>query len=520
MNRNVYTLIVGALALAPLVVSAQEPPVPPAPPEPATPPAAAQVPMSPPPAFVPPMVGPVAPLPPLAPAPADVHIGLIGPMAPMRLMGPTRRPMAPMPSMAPMPPLPPSPPDDLFEPMEMAFAFAPQSRESEQAREAARQARDAARQQARRKSSEDSDYRRGMSYLDRRDFDKAIDAFNRVVENKGDRADGALYWRAYAQNKLNKFDDALTTIAELHKTYPQSRWLEDSKALEVEVRQNKGQPPSPENVSDEDLKLVAINSLMNTDPDRSLPIIEKLLKGSSSPRLKERALFVLAQSRSPKARDLLSQVAKGSSNPDVQLRAIEYLGVNSSKENLQLLGEVYKSSNDTHVKRAILRSFMVAHDRDALLQAARTESNPDLRLEAIRQLGVMGGAAELYANESSYDAKRAIINGLMTSGDATKLFEIAKSEKDPKLRLEAINMLGVMGRSKTGDSLLAMYRQETDSSVKEAIVNALFVQANAPAMIEIARKETDPTLKKHIVSQLAVMHSKEATDYLMELLNK
>ncbi len=371
-----------------------------------------------------------------------------------------------------------------------------------------------------RPSNDESSYRRGMADLDRRDYDRAMDEFNRVIEDKTDRADGALYWRAYSENKLGKRDQALATLSELQKTYPQSRWIEDAKALQVEVRQANGQPVAPENASDEDLKLLALNSLMNSDPDRSIPLLEKLLKGTSSPRLKERALFVLAQSRSPKARDLLAQIAKGGGNPDVQLKAIEYLGVNSSPENLQLLGDVYKSSNDVSIKRAILRSFMIAHDRDALLQAARRETNPDLRVDAIRYLGTMGGAAELYGTESTFEGKREILRGLMTSGDAARLVEIAKTEKDPKLRAEAINMLGVMGRSKSGDALAALYRQESDPTVKRSIINALFVQGNAPAIVDIARKETDPSLRKEAVSRLSTMRSKEATDYLMELLNK
>lgn len=65
-----------------------------------------------------------------------------------------------------------------------------------------------------------------------------------------------------------------------------------------------------------------------------------------------------------------------------------------------------------------------------------------------------------------------------------------------------------------------MYAQETDPENKKAIINALFIQSNAPALIEIARKETDMNLKKQIVNQLGLMHSKEASDYLMELLNK
>ncbi|HMD50525.1 MAG TPA: hypothetical protein VKG79_15550, partial [Bryobacteraceae bacterium] len=84
----------------------------------------------------------------------------------------------------------------------------------------------------------------------------------------------------------------------------------------------------------------------------------------------------------------------------------------------------------------------------------------------------------------------------------------------------AINQLGVMGKSKTGASLAALYPQETDSENKKAIINALFVQGNAPALVDLARKETDMNMKKQIVNQLSIMHSKEATDYLMELLAK
>jgi hypothetical protein len=77
-----------------------------------------------------------------------------------------------------------------------------------------------------------------------------------------------------------------------------------------------------------------------------------------------------------------------------------------------------------------------------------------------------------------------------------------------------------MGRSKTGTALAGMYAQETDPDNKRAIINALFIQGNATGLIEIARKETDMGLKKQVVNQLSLMHSKEATDYLMEILSK
>jgi hypothetical protein len=52
------------------------------------------------------------------------------------------------------------------------------------------------------------------------------------------------------------------------------------------------------------------------------------------------------------------------------------------------------------------------------------------------------------------------------------------------------------------------------------VLNSLFIQGNAPAIIEIAKKETDPTLKREAIQKLSIMHSKEGTDYLLEILNK
>jgi hypothetical protein len=232
---------------------------------------------------------------------------------------------------------------------------------------------------------------------------------------------------------------------------------------------------------------------------------------------------VLAQNRSQRSRDLLAEVAKGGSNPDLQAKAIEYLGVYGGRDNLQTLVDVYKATNDASVKRSILNSFMIAGSRDNLLAVAKSETNPELKMHAIQLLGNVGGSADLaqlYTTETTPEVKQAIIQGLFVSGNADKLFDLAKNEKDPALRRLAINQLGVMGRSKTGTTLATMYTQETDPDNKKAIINALFIQGNATALVEIARKETDLNLKKLVVNQLAIMHSKEASDYLLELLNK
>ena len=64
----------------------------------------------------------------------------------------------------------------------------------------------------------------------------------------------------------------------------------------------RGSAGVPEVQADEELKLFAIQGLQHQDPEQAIPMLEKLLQGTSSPRLKERTLFVLAQSNAPRAR--------------------------------------------------------------------------------------------------------------------------------------------------------------------------------------------------------------------------
>ena len=59
---------------------------------------------------------------------------------------------------------------------------------------------------------------------------------------------------------------ALTAIGELRKNYPRSNWLRDAGALEQEIRGVS----NPDNISDEELKLLAIQSLMDLPEAESL----------------------------------------------------------------------------------------------------------------------------------------------------------------------------------------------------------------------------------------------------------
>jgi HEAT repeat protein len=373
-------------------------------------------------------------------------------------------------------------------------------------------------------------YARGTAALDRGEYDAAATAFAEAAALKGERADGALYWSAYAHNKRGRRDDALQAIAALKSGYPKSRWLRDARALEVEIRQASGQAAVPDRAyewrrgseaGDEDLKLMALGGLMNADPDRALPLVEQMLSSSQSDKVRDRALFVLAQSGSPKAREVLVRIARTSADEDTQKRAIKYLGLFGGPESRQALVDIYKSSQSLSARKAVLQGFMVAGDRARLLEVARTETSPELKREAIHMIGVSGGGDELwqlYQQETSVEAKDAIINALFISGGADRLAELAQKETDPRLRREAIQKLGLTGGAKSATVLKQMYGAEKDPDIKRTIINAFFIQGNAATLVEIARAEQDPKLKRDAVQKLSLMQSKEAVDYMMELL--
>ena len=366
-------------------------------------------------------------------------------------------------------------------------------------------------------------YDDGRDDLDEERYDRATAKFKQLADMNGPQTDAALYWKACAENRMGKRDAALTTIADLKRRFPQSRWQKDADVLGLEVKQSSGQSVKPGDQGDEELKMLAIQGLMNSDPERAMPLLEKVINGSGSPREKSRALFVLAQNGSGRGREIIGRIAKGQSNPELQREAIKYLGLFGGAQSRQIMAEVYAANADTSVKRAILRAYMLGGDHERLFAAAKSEKDESLRREAIRQLGLVRGVGELeqlYQMEASTDLRREILQAFFLAGESGKLAQAAQSEKDPELRRAAIRNLGLIHSDDSAKALQAIYGRETDRGLKEEVLNAYFLQGNAAALVAIARGEKDAELKKTAVSKLSLMHSKEATDYLMELLQK
>ena len=370
---------------------------------------------------------------------------------------------------------------------------------------------------------EEEVYSSATDALNSGQYDNAIKGFTEAAKIRGRRADGALYWKAYALNKAARKQEALATVAELRKEYPQSRYLKEAGALEIEIHSAAGQKVDPENQPDEDLKLYALDSIMQSDPERALPLLQKILQGNASARLKDKALFVLSQSDTDKAQQALLSVARGTTNPELQKKAIHWLGVNGNERNRQVLNELYLSSANPEVKKSVLHAFMVAGDKQRVFDLAQKETSLELKKDAIHQLGVLGAHAELrqlYKATTEKDAKEQILHSMGIGGDAQALIEVANTERDPEIRKQAIHSLGIFGGNEAVGVLTNMYNGQTDLETKKEVIHSLFIHGAAKSLIDLARKETNPELRQELVHRISLMHSPETTEFMMEILNK
>ena len=166
---------------------------------------------------------------------------------------------------------------------------------------------------------------------------------------------------------------------------------------------------------------------------------------------------------------------------------------------------------------------MVSGDRARLYALARGEQNPQLRADAVRQLGVMGARnelEELYNIETSVEVKKGIIQAMFIGGSAEKLGDLARNEKNPELRIAAIKNLGLIGGERSSVILRSLYDSDQNIDVRHAVINALFLHGDAKTLVALGRAEKNPDLRKAIVTKLSIMNSKDAADFLLDIINE
>jgi len=204
---------------------------------------------------------------------------------------------------------------------------------------------------------------------------------------------------------------------------------------------------------DTDLRIQALGSLLQTNPDRVIPLLKEIALATKDTSEARRAVFVLAQSGTPEARTTVVEVARSGSEP-VRVAAVRELGRFGGADACPELMEVYSTATP-RVKTEVVSSLAIlGHTADtaALVRIAKTEPNLQVRNVAILTLG-RGGRKDLAPLRSLYvavpaESRRTVLVALANARDDDELIRIASSEKDPTLRQEARRQLRLLGTPK------------------------------------------------------------------------
>jgi len=367
--------------------------------------------------------------------------------------------------------------------------------------------------------ADDGLHSEGQQFMDKQNWDAAIRTFDKIIVLSDGKDEAAVYWLAYSQFKSNNLSAALATIAKFRKDFSGGRWLDDLNALQVEIQDKRGDANV---IDDDELKLYAINSLLNTPSDRAVALLVKIIDGDSDTKLKRRALFVLSQMHLSESTSIIGRYAKTEDDSELKRFAIKMLGQIGSDESATILADIYRDAKDEGVRKQVLRSFMAHGNSEFLVSIIRSETTDGLKRQGLRALAALGQAdilETLYRDNEFVDYRADILNSLGIVAGVDSIVRIIADEEDSTLVLKGIESLGIMSIQRSGEALVSLYTSNDNPQIKETIIHGFFIQNNVDALVRVAKQEKSPHLKRAAIRKLSLMESDKAIEFFGEILD-
>src|SRR5581483_1873191 len=357
-------------------------------------------------------------------------------------------------------------------------------------------------------------YWQGQTALKQSDWPAALQRFTEMEkllrQNEPRSVDAALYWEAYTLAQAKRTTEANRVIEHLRREFPDSRWSRDADALLARMQPATKLDPG---LADEELADIALQGLLNAQPERALPLLKKVLAGQRSIETKKRALFVLSQLGTDDAMNVVLDVAKNASEPELRHEAIRMLGVSGAKTAIERLTDIYASSKSTDEKESVIQAWLIASRKDLVLKTARNESDPAVRRKAIETLGAMGASDELRELfDATQDAgnRHAIIDSLGVAGNTSALTSIAGNKSLPEdERVEATRSIGIAGGR---GALVDLYAKADTPALRDAVLQGLLITGDSAAATKLYREARTTDEKKALLRVLTTMGGDQAFD--------
>lgn len=431
----------------------------------------------------------------------------------------------------------------------------------------------------------DSLYRVAREALNRNQYRRAADTFaelGRRYPRSGYAAD-ALYWEAFALYRIGGESELRTALGRLEtqkSRFPKAGTSGDAATLTTRIQgelARRGDAEAAATVTatatatagssaggsaggrtvtttratgrstggraggrdacdeDDDVKLAALNAVLQMDSERAMPLLTRVLarRDSGSVCLRRKAVFLVAQKADAGGEDVLIQAARNDPDGEVREQAVFWLSQVESPKAVAALDSIVQKSTDVELQEKAVFALSQqsgTQARSALRAIAERKDMPrGIREKAIFWLGQSeSGGGEylrgLYARLDDDELKDKVIFGVAQSGSAEDRRWLLEVAKDPKgnveLRKKAVFWLGQAGGS--GSELASLYGSLTEQELKEQVIFALS-QLDGPAavdqLMEIARKDKDPEMRKKAIFWLGQSDDPRASQFIESLLS-
>jgi len=386
-------------------------------------------------------------------------------------------------------------------------------------------------------------FRQGRDQIEDENWNGAAATFISFVTDypKHKDVDAALYWTAFALKKQGKFVEADRQLERLIREHPRSNWLDDARAMRVEIAGQTGNSQVVERELDKndlEIKMIALQSLFQSNPERAAAFVADLLKPGSAAdrRLKENAIDLLGQHVGPRTTPMLMELARDQTDPKARKKAIFWLGQSGDESAIDLLKEVAMHPTNTEADTEVAKAALFALSQhssprayELLVEFARGASSTELRRDAIFFVGQRGQEAavddltKIYEAERDVEIKKQVIFSLSQHHSQRargKLSEIARSGGDVELRKQAIFGLSQHSDEASVEELIKIYDADSNTEIRKQVLFAL-TQTNSPRarakLLDVARAADDIEMRKQAIFWLGQQAGGQVVDVLAQL---
>ena len=397
---------------------------------------------------------------------------------------------------------------------------------------------------------------RGHLALDRGQYRTAVEQFKMAAALAADRhaemdQAEALYWQAFALHRLGnkrELNEAAAVLLKLQTMEFEEQLRYETRALAARVKGDLAQQGDAraarelaEMVEEQaaiEEKLIALQALMNMNPERALPILEQVLarREPGSAELRRQAVFLLGQGDAEGAEELMIDIARNDPDSEVRAQAIFWLGQTGSDEALTFFSELIASEQDPELlQQAVFALSQHGGDEaNAALRnlAADPTRSIEVRQHAIFGLGQGGGQEDrdflrdLYYRLENTELKEHILHSAAQNDDpgtgAWLLAIVLNPEEDMESRTMALFWAGQRGQLPVS-RLDEIYTTIDDAKMREQIIFVLAQDGSSEAMqklMTIARQEDDLELRKQAIFWIGQSGADGAEDFLLEIINQ